>query len=88
MSIIKHLKQTKVQFYVVSDREIPIKVIIRGLQTSTDIEEVKENLSFKGFTVFKISQLKNLIEGKKLLPLFLLELPKNETRIFNTKSLY
>lgn len=41
MRIIENPNQKKIQFCVIPDREIPVKVIIRGLPTSTDIEELK-----------------------------------------------
>lgn len=76
MRIIEFLKQNKMQFYVIPVREIPIKAIIRGLPTSKDIEELKEILAFKGYTIIKISQQKSRRVENKLLPLFLVELPK------------
>lgn len=77
-SIIEHLKHNKFQFYVIPDRKNPIKVLIRDFPISTDIEEIKENLIFKDFTVTKISQLQSSRDNKNLLPLFLVEFLKNE----------
>lgn len=85
MSIIEHLRQNKAQFYLVSDREISIKVVIRGFLTSTDIEETKKSVTFQGFTVRKISQQKVAMREKTTAAL-----PKNETsnEILNLKSLF
>lgn len=69
MRIFEHLKHKIFQFYIISDREIPVKGIIRGLPTSTDIEELKESFMIKGFTIIKISQLKSRRGQYKLLPL-------------------
>lgn len=47
MRAIMHLKQHKVQVYIVFYKEIPNTIkpfIIKGLQLSTTIEEIKENL--------------------------------------------
>lgn len=56
MSIIEHLRKNKAQFYLVPDREISIKAVIRGFLTSTDIEETEETVTFQGLTVRKVSQ--------------------------------
>lgn len=78
ISIIECLWQQKVQHYVVPDREISIKVVIRGLPLSTNLELIKETLNCKRFSIIKISQFKRRRSGK-LSPLFLAELPKYET---------
>lgn len=76
--IIEHLKHNKFQFYVIPDRKIPIKASIRDLPISADIEEIKGNLIFKGFTLTKISQFQSSRDNKNLLPLFQVEFLKNE----------
>lgn len=48
MCKVEHFKQKNVQFCVVPDRKIPMKVIIGRLPISTCIDKINEILTFKG----------------------------------------
>lgn len=89
LSLHKHLKQNNVQPYVVPDREIPLKMIISGSPKTLDYNSVKETLSCRGFAILKISHFKNRRDGK-LLPSYLMELPKNVTshEIYNVRLIF
>lgn len=69
LRIIKKLKKKKKKFYVVPDEEIRIRDVTRGLSTSANTEEIKENLTIEVFTIIKVSQLKKLQRGEKKNPL-------------------
>lgn len=77
------------QHYIIPDREIPLKVDIRGLPRSMDQELLKETLACKDFCATKISQLKSKRDGK-FLPLFLAKFPKNKSsyEIFKVKIIF
>lgn len=46
ISILEYLKQKHIQHYVVPDREIPIKIVIRRLPISTDLELSIKKIKF------------------------------------------
>ncbi|KAF8785045.1 hypothetical protein HNY73_010641 [Argiope bruennichi] len=77
-------------FMLKTDR--PIKVVLRGLPSCTPIEEIKEELIKKGFTVVSITQ-QSKFQTKSMMPLFyaqiangpLLETVYTLTEMFGTK---
>ncbi|GFW56132.1 nucleic-acid-binding protein from transposon X-element [Trichonephila clavipes] len=58
-------------FMLKQDR--PVKVVIRGLPSNTEPEEIKTEIEAEGFKVLKISQMKNY-RTKAPMPLFYLQI--------------
>lgn len=89
MIIHECLKHRKIQHYIIPGREIPLKVVIRGLRRFTDQDLLKETLACKGFCTTKISQLKSKCNGKPL-SLLLADFPENETsyEFFKIKTIF
>ncbi|GFX50039.1 nucleic-acid-binding protein from transposon X-element [Trichonephila clavipes] len=58
-------------FMLKQDR--PVKVVIRGLPSNTEPEEIKAEIETEGFQVLKISQMKNF-RTKAPMPLFYLQI--------------
>lgn len=73
-----YFQQFQIQHYIVPDREIPLKAVIRDVSISMDQDLLKETLACRGFITNKKTQLRSK-RNEKLLPLYLTELPKNET---------
>lgn len=46
ISIYEYLKQNILQNYLIPDRDIPIKVVIRGLPRSSVLELINETLAY------------------------------------------
>ncbi|GFQ75928.1 nucleic-acid-binding protein from transposon X-element [Trichonephila clavata] len=51
----------------------PRKIVIKGLPISTDIDEIKDDLTDQGYTVIKVAQLTKS-KTKHKLPMFMVEL--------------
>ncbi|GFX47932.1 hypothetical protein TNCV_4793111 [Trichonephila clavipes] len=52
------LKQKKEEFYVIpSPAERPLKLVIKGLPSSTSIEDIQRDLTEQGAPVIKVAQL-------------------------------
>lgn len=50
LPIHEYLKKLReIQHYLIPDREIPLKIVIRGYSRSTNLELLKKNLFFRGF---------------------------------------
>ncbi|GFW56818.1 nucleic-acid-binding protein from transposon X-element [Trichonephila clavipes] len=67
----------------------PIKVVIRGLPSNTDPEDIKAEIEAEGFKVAKISQMKNY-RTKAPMPLFYLQIENgaDAPKIFNFTELF
>ncbi|GFQ66422.1 uncharacterized protein TNCT_534231 [Trichonephila clavata] len=71
------LKEMNQEFYSIpplSDR--PLKVVIKGLPASTDIKDIKSDLTNQGFPVIKVAQLTQR-QSKYPLPIFMVEIRKH-----------
>lgn len=82
LSIIEYLKQQKTQNYIVPDRKILMKVVIRGLPILNNLELNKGTLNCRAFSIIKISQVETRRDGE-LHPHFFAELPKKRVFIRN-----
>ncbi|GFW42972.1 nucleic-acid-binding protein from transposon X-element [Trichonephila clavipes] len=68
------LEQTGVEFKsFMLKKDRPIKVVIRGLPSNTEPEDIKSEIEAEGFKVAKISQMKNY-RSKAPMPLFYLQI--------------
>ncbi|GFW59863.1 nucleic-acid-binding protein from transposon X-element [Trichonephila clavipes] len=68
------LEQTGVEFKsFMLKQDRPIKVVIRGLPSNTEPEDIKSEIEAEGFKVAKISQMKNY-RTKAPMPLFYLQI--------------
>ncbi|GFW94092.1 zinc finger protein [Trichonephila clavipes] len=68
------LEQTGVEFKsFMLKQDRPIKVVIRGLPSNTEPEDIKSEIEAEGFKVAKISQMKNY-RSKAPMPLFYLQI--------------
>ncbi|GFU18566.1 zinc finger protein [Trichonephila clavipes] len=68
------LEQTGVEFKsFMLKQDRPIKVVIRGLPSNTEPEDIKAEIEAEGFKVAKISQMKNY-RTKAPMPLFYLQI--------------
>ncbi|GFU40235.1 integrase_H2C2 domain-containing protein [Trichonephila clavipes] len=56
--VTDHLKVIKEEFYVIDPPDSrPLKVVIKGLPISTEINEIQDDLTLQGFSVEKVAQL-------------------------------
>ncbi|GFT33350.1 zinc finger protein [Trichonephila clavipes] len=77
-------------FMLKQDR--PVKVVIRGLLSNTEPEDIKSEIEAEGFRVHKISQMRNY-RTKAPMPLFYLQIENGErapkiydfTELFGTR---
>ncbi|GFW01483.1 nucleic-acid-binding protein from transposon X-element [Trichonephila clavipes] len=86
--VTDHLKVIKEQFYVIDPPDSrPLKVVIKGLPISTEINEIQDDLTSQGFSVEKVAQLTRS-KTKAPLPIFMVELEKkpNSPDIFKLKK--
>ncbi|GFV18556.1 nucleic-acid-binding protein from transposon X-element [Trichonephila clavipes] len=68
------LEQSGVEFKsFMLKQDRPIKVVIRGLPSNTEPEDIKNEIEAEGFKVAKISQMKNY-RSKAPMPLFYLQI--------------
>ncbi|GFS67466.1 nucleic-acid-binding protein from transposon X-element [Trichonephila clavipes] len=75
--IIYFLKERGEQFFALHPHDTkPQKIVIKGLPISTDIDDIKKDLSERGFLVCKVAQLTKL-KSKFKLPIFMVELQKS-----------
>lgn len=65
LSLPVYFKQNKFQNYVLADREIPFKMVVRGLTRILDLDTIKETLSCGGFALLKFSQKKIHRDGMR-----------------------
>ncbi|GFY08293.1 PRE_C2HC domain-containing protein [Trichonephila clavipes] len=80
--------EIKEQFYVIDPPDSrPLKVVIKGLPISTEINEIQDDLTSQGFSVEKVAQLTRS-KTKAPLPIFMVELEKkpNSLDIFKLKK--
>ncbi|GFW53244.1 nucleic-acid-binding protein from transposon X-element [Trichonephila clavipes] len=54
----------------------PQKIVIKGLPINTDIEEIRQDLTSRGFKVIKVAQF-NKSKSKMKLPIFMVEIEKS-----------
>ncbi|GFW29803.1 nucleic-acid-binding protein from transposon X-element [Trichonephila clavipes] len=86
--VTDHLREINEQFYVIDPPDSrPLKVVIKGLPISTEINEIQDDLTSQGFNVEKVAQLTRS-KTKAPLPIFMVELPKkpNSPDIFKLKK--
>ncbi|GFV74995.1 nucleic-acid-binding protein from transposon X-element [Trichonephila clavipes] len=92
-NLSRWLEQSGVEFKsFMLKQDRPVKVVIRGLPSNTEPEDIKNEIEAEGFKVAKISQMKNY-RTKAPMPLFYLQIengsdaPKifNFTEIFGTR---
>lgn len=77
--IIVNFLEHKFQSYVTTDLKAPMKVVIRGLPKSIKIENIERELMKNGFDVIKTVQMISR-KDDRVLPLFLLHLPKASSK--------
>ncbi|GFV60735.1 uncharacterized protein TNCV_4092581 [Trichonephila clavipes] len=83
-----YLKEKCEEFYVINPPDSrPLKIIIKGLPVSTEIGEIKADLTTQGFHVEKVAQLTRS-KTKSPLPIFMVELERNpdSPEIFQLKK--
>ncbi|GFU10339.1 transposable element Tcb1 transposase [Trichonephila clavipes] len=74
--VTDYLKEISEEFYVIDPPDSrPLKVVIKGLPISTEIDEIQEDLTSQGFSVEKVAQLTRS-KTKSPLPIFMVELEK------------
>ncbi|GFT31344.1 putative RNA-directed DNA polymerase from transposon X-element [Trichonephila clavipes] len=74
---IAFLKERGEQFFALHPQDTkPQKIVIKGLPISADIDDIKKDLSERGFLVSKVAQLTKL-KSKFKLPIFMVELQKS-----------
>lgn len=66
--------------------EKSLMIVIRGIPLEVDIEDIKIDLNEKGFTPAKVTRMINK-RTKSLMPLILVQLPRDEKRIYNMEFL-
>ncbi|GFU82823.1 uncharacterized protein TNCV_266201 [Trichonephila clavipes] len=54
----------------------PQKIVIKGLPINTDIEEIRQDLTSRGFKIIKVAQF-NKSKSKMKLPIFMVEIEKS-----------
>ncbi|GFT46013.1 hypothetical protein TNCV_3535701 [Trichonephila clavipes] len=89
-ALVHFLKSDKEFEFFVIDRKIikPIKAIIKGLPSSSNINDITNDLAEVGFQIESCTQLTSK-RTKKTLPYFLLILPRNDknSKIFDIAKL-
>ncbi|GFV35624.1 nucleic-acid-binding protein from transposon X-element [Trichonephila clavipes] len=71
------LKQKGEEFYFIpSPADRPLKAVIKGLHSSTSIEDIKTDLTEQGVPVIKVAQLTQR-KSKFTLPIFIVKVRKN-----------
>ncbi|GFX65483.1 nucleic-acid-binding protein from transposon X-element [Trichonephila clavipes] len=74
--VTEYLKEKSEEFYVIDPpNSRPLKIVIKGLPISTEIDEIQEDLTSQGFSVEKVAQLTRS-KTKSPLPIFMVELEK------------
>ncbi|GFT01923.1 nucleic-acid-binding protein from transposon X-element [Trichonephila clavipes] len=84
------LEQSGVEFKsFMLKQDRPVKVVIRGLPSNTEPEDIKNEIEAEGFKVAKISQMKNY-RTKAPMPLFYLQIENgaDAPKIFNFTELF
>ncbi|GFW61233.1 nucleic-acid-binding protein from transposon X-element, partial [Trichonephila clavipes] len=84
------LEQTGVEFKsFMLKQDRPVKVVIRGLPSNTEPEDIKTEIEAEGFKVAKISQIKNY-RTKTPMPLFYLQIENgaDAQKIFDFTELF
>ncbi|GFV35505.1 uncharacterized protein TNCV_3205361 [Trichonephila clavipes] len=72
-----YLKEKCEEFYVINPPDSrPLKIVLKGLPVSTEIDEIKADLTSQGFRVEKVAQLTRS-KTKSPLPIFMVELERN-----------
>ncbi|GFW35134.1 uncharacterized protein TNCV_5066991 [Trichonephila clavipes] len=75
--ITKELKEKGEEFYAVpTPGDRPLKMVLKGLPSNTDINDIKNDLANQGMPAMKIAQLTQR-KSKCPLPLFLVEVRKD-----------
>ncbi|GFV26734.1 putative RNA-directed DNA polymerase from transposon X-element [Trichonephila clavipes] len=75
--ITNELKEKGEEFYAVPNPgDRPLKMVLKGLPSNTDIDDIKYDLANQGLPVMKVAQLTQR-KSKFPLPLFLVEVRKN-----------
>ncbi|GFY07898.1 uncharacterized protein TNCV_2579301 [Trichonephila clavipes] len=72
-----YLKETCEEFYVINPPDShPLKIVIKALPDSTEIGEIKADLTSQGFRVEKVAQL-TISKTKSPVSIFMVELERN-----------
>ncbi|GFY05985.1 nucleic-acid-binding protein from transposon X-element [Trichonephila clavipes] len=85
--VTNYLKEISEEFYVIDPPDSrPLKIVIKGLPISTEIDEIQDDLTSQGFSVEKVAQLTRS-KTKAPLPIFMVELEKksNSPDIFKKR---
>lgn len=87
--IIDYFKINRFKFYGIPDTITSMKVVIRGLPASMKPNDIDKTLAAEGLVIHKAVQMINR-KDKRILPLFLLHLPREEhsQRIFKRRALF
>jgi hypothetical protein len=81
------LERYKVPFHTFTlEEDRPIRVVLRRVPIEIPVDEVAEDLKAQGFHPVGVSRMKRLIT-KKELPLVLVEVPHDEKKIFDLKTI-
>ncbi|GFT59730.1 nucleic-acid-binding protein from transposon X-element [Trichonephila clavipes] len=89
-NLSRWLEQSGVEFKsFMLKQDRPVKVVIRGLPSNTEPEDIKNEIEAEGFKVAKISQMKNY-RTKAPMPLFYLQIENgaDAPKIFNFTELF
>ncbi|GFW79624.1 hypothetical protein TNCV_1428841 [Trichonephila clavipes] len=74
--ITAFFKEKGEQFFAIDPIEVrPQKVVIKGLPTSTDVDDIRKDLTERGFNDIKVAQLTKA-KTKFKLPIFMVEIKK------------
>ncbi|CAG9814582.1 unnamed protein product [Phaedon cochleariae] len=86
--LIKLFDENKVEYhtYMLPDDKL-LHVVIKGIPEVTDTDEINPDLENKGFHPELVSQMTSR-RTKKALPMFLVQLPKNESNIYELNECY
>ncbi|GFY42733.1 uncharacterized protein TNIN_6951 [Trichonephila inaurata madagascariensis] len=78
LDITAMLEERKAEHYVIEPlANRPIKVVIKGLPSDTDVADIEAYLVNEGFAIEKVAQLRTF-STKAPLPIFMVEIRRTE----------
>lgn len=87
--IIVYLEKENLQFYIATDSEAPLKVVLKGLLKRTQPQDIANTFSSEGPTVRKVTQNQTRNDVRMLLHFFLhLSFVEKSQKIFKLLILY
>lgn len=90
-TMVKTIKKTELEWHTYESKQTrPIRVVLRGLHVSCDVESIKVELKNKGYKIIEVQQrLKKTKDGLLKLPLFTLifECDEDVKKIYEISNL-